>query len=74
MQSTYDADEVQVAYHPYGFRIDKTADPLNRYTKWEITDDNQWKNPTPVCFHSMPGKGWIKVDSFDWNTQKAAKE
>ena len=74
MNQTFTAAQIQIGYHPDGFRIDKTAQPLNRYTKWEIANPNQWKNPTPVCFDSLPPEGWTKVDSFDWNSPEATKE
>ena len=30
------AKDVSVGFHPDGYRIDKTALPINRYTEWEI--------------------------------------
>ena len=74
MKQKFSAPEVKVAYHPDGFRIDKTASPLNRYTSWEITDGGKWRNPTPICFDSLPVEGWIKADSFDWNEYDMTKE
>ena len=60
------AIEVTVGYHPAGFRIDKTATPMNRYTQWRILDDGCWVNPRPVCFHALPEDGWIFVEGFTW--------
>ena len=74
MKHEFSATEVKVAYHPDGFRIDKTASPLNRYTRWEISDGGEWENPTPVCFDSLPAEGWIKVDSFDWDAYNTSRE
>ena len=64
---TYKAEEVKTGYQPDGYRIDKTASPMNRYTKWEINSDGKWINPKPVCFDSMPEEGWIKVEGFNWS-------
>ena len=66
MNTTFCATEVEIAYHPEGFRIDKTASPLNRYTRWEVVGSDQWRNPRPVCFDSLPVEGWVKMDHFDW--------
>jgi len=63
----YNAEEINIGFHPEGFRIDKTASPLNRYTKWSIGEDGEWRNPGPVCFHSLPENGWRKAERFDWN-------
>jgi hypothetical protein len=60
----YKANEIEIGFHPAGFRIDKTTSPMNRYTKWDISADEHWFNPKPVCFDSLPQEGWIKVDSF----------
>ena len=70
MEQEFKAVEINVGYHPDGFRIDKTASPLNRYTRWKISGEGRWKNPTPVCFDLLPQDGWLKVDSFDWNKQE----
>lgn len=67
MAITYKANEIDIGYHPEGYRIDKTASPMNRYTQWEIDSDGKWMNPKPVCFDSMPEDGWIKVEKFNWN-------
>ncbi len=74
MPEGFFANEVEIAYHPQGFRIDKTATPLYRYTCWDITAAGDWENPTPVCFHSLPAQGWIKVDCFDWKEPDTSKE
>ena len=74
MQDTCPATDVQVGYHPSGFRIDKTTSPLNRYTHWTITSQGTWQDPTPVCFHSLPTQGWIKTDRFDWSEHDTTKE
>lgn len=66
-ETCFDATEINVGFHPGGYRIDKTASPMNRYTKWEILAGNRWAHPTPVCFHSLAEKGWIKKDKFDWS-------
>jgi len=70
MEQEFKAAEINIGYHPDGFRIDKTASPMNRYTRWEISNKGKWKNPTPVCFDSLPQEGWLEVDSFDWNDQE----
>ena len=67
MSKTYMANEIEVGYHPDGYRIDKTVSPMNRYTKWEINSDGKWMNPKPVCFDSMPEEGWIKAEKFNWS-------
>ena len=74
MRHKFKATEIDIGYHPDGFRIDKTASPLNFYTRWEISREGKWKNPTPVCFDSLPVEGWIKVDSYDWNEHGTSKE
>lgn len=64
----YKAEEIEVGFHPDGYRIDKTASAMNRYTKWKVLPGNRWTDPAPVCFHALPPKGWIKKDRFDWDT------
>lgn len=71
---TLDAEEVTVGFHPSGYRIDKTASPMNRYTKWDILPGNRWRNPEPVCFGSLPSDGWFERDRFDWSKQEYAYE
>ncbi|MCP4610861.1 MAG: hypothetical protein GY845_19300 [Planctomycetes bacterium] len=67
MEQTFSATEINVGFHPGGFRIDKTNSPMNRYTKWEILSGNRWCNPEPVCFDALPKEGWFAKDRFDWN-------
>jgi hypothetical protein len=67
MNSTFCSNEIDVGFHPDGYRIDKTALPMNRYTKWQVIPGKRWCNPKPVCFDSLPQNGWIKVDKFDWD-------
>ena len=74
MEETFRANEITVGFHFSGYRIDKTASPMNWYTKWEITAGNRWCNPQPVSFDSLPEKGWIKKDKFDWHTPMAILE
>jgi hypothetical protein len=66
MDRTFRAAEITVGFRPDGYRIDKTASPMNRYTKWDILSGNHWCNPKPVCFDSLPQNGWIAKDKFDW--------
>lgn len=63
----FEATDIEVGFHPDGYRIDKTASPMNRYTRWDVLPGNRWANPVPVCFDSLPQKGWIKKDKFDWS-------
>ena len=58
--------DIHIGYHPDGYRIDKTADPMNRYTRWEIRPDGTWVSPKAVSFHALPETGWRKADGFDW--------
>lgn len=58
--------DITIGYHPDGYRIDKTASPMNRYTQWEILQDGTWCNPKPVSFHALPQDGWFEIDGFDW--------
>ena len=67
MDRTFKATEINIGFHSDGFRIDKTASPMNLYTRWEITSEDKWVNPKPTCFDSLPQKGWRKIDSFDWD-------
>jgi hypothetical protein len=66
MEGLLSADEVYVGFHPDGYRIDKTADAMNRYTKWDVVDGRHWVNCKAVCFDSLPKDGWIAADKFDW--------
>ena len=68
------AGDVIVGFHPDGYRIDKTASPINRYTKWDILQGNHWCNTKPVCFDSLPEQGWIAKDKFDWDEANTDKE
>ena len=61
----YIVSEIDKGYHPKGYRIDKTASPINYYTKWKIRLGGKWVNPKPVSFFSLPQDGWIKVERFD---------
>jgi len=63
----FNAVDIDIGYHPEGYRIDKTASAINRYTQWDISPDGEWNNPKPVCFHSLPEDGWFKVDGFNWD-------
>ena len=65
VDQTFNVTEIEIGFHSDGYRIDKTALPMNRYTKWDILQGNRWCNPTPVCFDSLPEQGWIKKDKFD---------
>ena len=66
MADAFRANEIETGYHPEGYRIDKTASPMNRYTRWRIAPDGEWCDPTPVCFDSLPQEGWLKAKAFDW--------
>lgn len=74
MDPILNAKDVLVGFHPDGYRIDKTASAMNRYTKWQILDGDQWKNPKPVCFESMPQHGWLAKDKFAWDEISRDKE
>jgi len=67
MEQTFKASEINVGFHPDGYRIDKTDSPMNRYTKWQVFQGNQWCNPEPVCFDSFPQQGWFGKDRFHWD-------
>ena len=70
MEKTLEAEQIEIGYHPDGYRIDKTASPMNRYTQWAISSEGKWSNPKPVCFDSMPQEGWLKADRFEWDENK----
>jgi len=74
MDQTFRAVEIKVGFHPAGYRIDKTASPMNRYTKWNVVSGNRWCGPKPVCFDSLPQNGWFKKDRFDWSVSNVAWE
>jgi hypothetical protein len=63
----FTAKDIDIGYHPDGYRIDKTASAMNRYTQWEISADGRWQNSRPVCFDSLPEDGWLKADRFNWD-------
>lgn len=63
---TLTAVDVEIGYHPDGYRIDKSASPMNRYTQWGFSPEGEWEKPKPVCFDSLPETGWIKADGFHW--------
>lgn len=67
MDQTFDATEIEVGFHTAGYRIDKTASAMNRYTKWNVAPGKGWCDPQPVCFDSLPQRGWFKKDRFDWD-------
>jgi len=60
MDGEFKATDIQIGFHPEGYRIDKTASPMDLYTKWQITPEGKWTNPEPTCFDSMPQEGWHK--------------
>ena len=64
---TFQAGKLNIGYHPGGYRIDKTASPINRYTQWDVSDEGKWERPRPVCFDSLPKDGWLKAERFDWD-------
>jgi len=68
MRQTFKSNEIEIGYHPLGYRIDKTTSPMNRYTRWEIDKDGNWHNVIPVCFDSMPEEGWIKHENLEVDT------
>lgn len=70
MQKTYPREEVNIAYHPTGYRIDKTASPMNFYTRWQIDEEERWREFEPVDFDALPRFGWIKSKGFNWNEKK----
>jgi len=74
MQSIQKVEEIIIGFHPDGYRIDKTASAMNRYTRWDITSTGKWQNPTPVCFDSLPKNGWIAKDKFNWDEPHNIKE
>ena len=59
---TYHTTEIETGYHPQGYRIDKRTKSLSRYTQWTINADGKWVDAKPVCFHSLPVDGWIRVE------------
>ena len=67
MDQTFNATEIELGFHPAGYRIDKTASAMNRYTQWSIIPGKGWCEAKPVCFDSLPQEGWFKKDKFDWD-------
>lgn len=67
IMDTFRAGEINIGYHPDGYRIDKTASPMNRYTRWNVSPEGEWNNPEPLCFDSLPENGWFKAKGFDWD-------
>ena len=63
MQQTFQSHEIEIGYHPSGYKIDKTASPLERYTRYDIDENDNWYNCVPVRFDEMPSDGWIKFDN-----------
>jgi hypothetical protein len=73
VDQTFDVAEIEIGFHPAGYRIDKTASAMNRYTRWNVSPGKRWSDPKPVCFDSMPKKGWFKKDRFDWDKIRIAE-
>jgi len=67
MDPLLEAKDVTIGFHQDGYRIDNTVEPMNRYTKWQIISGKGWCNPKPTCFNSLPEKGWVAKDRFDWD-------
>jgi hypothetical protein len=67
MDQTFKPTEITLGFHPDGYRIDRTASPMERYTQWQILPGNHWRHPRPVCFDSLPREGWFVKDRFDWD-------
>ena len=61
--------EQTVSFHPDGYRIDKTASPMNLYTRWKISHNGKWHSPEPVAFDVLPQDGWLRAEGFDWNQE-----
>jgi len=70
MDQAFKATEITVGFHQDGYRIDKTASPMNFYTKWHISEDGRWHRPEPVDFDALPEDGWLKSKGFDWNQKR----
>jgi len=39
MEQIFSLIEIEIGFHPDGYRIDKTASAMNRYTKWDILQE-----------------------------------
>ena len=74
MEQALNAEQITVGFHPNGYRIDKAASAMNRYTKWQIVTGNKWCNPEPVCFDSLPQQGWFAKDRFDWDKPNVTED
>ena len=73
-KKSYRASEIERGFHYQGYRIDKTAPAMNKYTKWKVNINGRWTNPEPVCFDSLPESGWQKVDNFKWDVNDSTKK
>ena len=73
MDLTFKAEDIKIGFHNKGYRIDKTASPMDFYTKWEITAEGEWINPRPACFDSMPQDGWYKEEMKSKETGSGKK-
>jgi len=74
MEQTCTAEQINIGFHPDGYRIDRTALPMKRYTQWQILPGNHWRNPKPVCFDALPREGWFAKDKFDWDEPAASED
>lgn len=74
MEQIFKAAEINIGFHPAGYRTDKTASPMNKYTKWDTCPGNHWCNPELVCFDSLPQQGWFAKDRFDWDRVNTTME
>lgn len=63
MQRTFKANEIEIGYRPSGFKIDRTASPMDRYTRCDIDGKGNWHNCVPVRFDEMPTDGWINYEN-----------
>jgi hypothetical protein len=66
MVKTYKNTEIEIGYHPDGYAIDRTASPLNFYTRWQV-EGGEWKSFKPIDFDDLPVDGWVKCAGFDWS-------
>ena len=41
MSDTFESREIEIGYHADGYRIDRTAAPMDRYTAWRITPEGR---------------------------------
>ena len=73
MEKTHKATETEIGFHYKGYRIDKTASPMDIYTKWNVNINGRWTDPKPVCFDSLPIDGWRKAKSFKWDVNDSTK-